>query len=48
MLRGNTDRYVLTGEQPDPHSTAADAARRVDLVERYGLMAAGIGSRAAS
>jgi predicted phosphodiesterase len=43
MLRGNTDRYVLTGEQPDPHATAADAARRVDLVERYGLMAAGIG-----
>ena len=43
MLRGNTDRYVLTGEQPAPHATAADAARRVDLVERYGLMAAGIG-----
>jgi predicted phosphodiesterase len=43
MLRGNTDRYVLTGEQPDPHATAADAAGSVDLVERYGLMAAGIG-----
>jgi predicted phosphodiesterase len=43
MLRGNTDRYVLTGEQPAPHATAADAARRIDLVERYGLMAAGIG-----
>jgi predicted phosphodiesterase len=43
MLRGNTDRYVLTGEQPAPHATAADAARKVDLVERYGLMAAGIG-----
>ena len=43
MLRGNTDRYVLTGEQPAPHATAADAARSVDLVERYGLMAAGIG-----
>jgi len=43
MLRGNTDRYVLTGEQPPPHATAADAAGRVDLVERYGLMAAGIG-----
>ena len=28
---------------PPPHATAADAARRVDLVERYGLMAAGIG-----
>jgi putative phosphoesterase len=43
MLRGNTDRYVLTGEQPAPHATAADAAARPDLVERYGLMAAGIG-----
>jgi len=43
MLRGNTDRYVLTGEQPAPHATATDAARSVDLVERYGLVAAGIG-----
>ena len=43
MLRGNTDRYVLTGEQPAPHATAADAAASVDLVERYGLVAAGIG-----
>jgi len=43
MLRGNTDRYVLTGEQPAPHATAADAAARIDLVERYGKMAAGIG-----
>jgi predicted phosphodiesterase len=43
MLRGNTDRYVLTGEQPAPHATAADAVGSVDLVERYGLMAAGIG-----
>jgi putative phosphoesterase len=43
MLRGNTDRYVLTGEQPAPHATAADAATSVDLVERYGAMAAGIG-----
>ena len=43
MLRGNTDRYVLTGEQPAPHATAADAAGRVDLVERYAAMAAGIG-----
>lgn len=42
MLRGNTDRYVLTGEQPDPHATAADAARSVDLVERFANMAAGI------
>jgi len=43
MLRGNTDRYVLTGQQPAPHATAADAAVSVDLVERYGLVAAGIG-----
>jgi len=43
MLRGNTDRYVLTGEQPAPHATAADAAGSTDLVERYGKMAAGIG-----
>ena len=43
MLRGNTDRYVLTGEQPAPHGTAADAAGSAELVERYGLMAAGIG-----
>jgi predicted phosphodiesterase len=43
MLRGNTDRYVLTGEQPAPHATIADAARSIDLVERYAAMAAGIG-----
>src|SRR6185312_9517107 len=43
MLRGNTDRYVLTGEQPVPHATAADAAASADLAERYGAMAAGIG-----
>jgi putative phosphoesterase len=42
MLRGNTDRYVLTGEQPSPHATIADAAKSVDLVERYAAMAAGI------
>jgi predicted phosphodiesterase len=42
MLRGNTDRYILTGEQPSPHATAADAAASVHLVERYAAMAAGI------
>jgi putative phosphoesterase len=42
MLRGNTDRYVLTDEQPSPHATAADAAGVIDLVERYAAMAAGI------
>jgi predicted phosphodiesterase len=31
LLRGNTDRYVLAGEQPAPHATAADAAGRIDL-----------------
>jgi putative phosphoesterase len=41
MLRGNTDRYVLTGEQPAPHATAAEAVGSVDLVERYAAMAAG-------
>jgi predicted phosphodiesterase len=43
MLRGNTDRYVLTGEQPAPHATVADAAKSVDLVERYAAMAGHIG-----
>ena len=43
MLRGNTDRYVLTSEQPAPHATAADAAASFDLVQRYAAMAAGIG-----
>lgn len=43
MLRGNTDRYVLTGEQPAPHATAADAVGSLDLVQRYAAMAAGIG-----
>lgn len=43
MLSGNTDRYVLTGEQPAPHATAADAAASLDLVQRYAAMAAGIG-----
>ena len=31
------------GEQPAPHSTLAEAAARIDLVERYAAMAAGIG-----
>src|SRR5580700_3177256 len=43
MLRGNTDRYVLTGEQPAPHATVADAAASIDVVQRYAAMAAGIG-----
>ena len=43
FVAGNTDRYVVTGAQPAPHATAADAAGDVELVERYGKMAAGIG-----
>src|ERR1700678_3187463 len=43
MLRGNTDRYVLAGDQPAPHATVADAAGSIDLVDRYAAMAAGIG-----
>jgi putative phosphoesterase len=42
MLSGNTDRYVLTGEQPAPHATAADTVGSIDLVERYAAMAGGI------
>lgn len=40
---GNGDRYVVTGEQPPPHATPADAVGDVDLVERYGAMAGAIG-----
>jgi predicted phosphodiesterase len=43
MLRGNTDRYTLTGEQPAPHATVADAAGNAGLVERYAAMASHIG-----
>jgi len=42
-VRGNTDRYVLTGEQPVPHSNAGDAARDPRLVERMVAMAGAIG-----
>ena len=41
FVGGNTDRYVLTDEQPHPHATAEAAMVDVDLVRRYGLMAAG-------
>jgi predicted phosphodiesterase len=43
MLRGNTDRYVLTGEQPHPHATVDDAVGSADLVYRYAAVAGGIG-----
>jgi predicted phosphodiesterase len=41
LVAGNTDRYVLTDDQPSPHATAVAAAADVDLVWRYGRMAAG-------
>lgn len=41
FVRGNTDRYVVTDEQPLPHPTPRDAMGDEDLVRRYGLMAAG-------
>lgn len=41
LVSGNTDRYVLTDDQPHPHATADDAMVDADLVRRYGLMAAG-------
>lgn len=41
FVQGNTDRYVLTDDQPRPHTTPEQAVGDVDLVRRYGLMAAG-------
>ena len=41
FVGGNTDRYVLTDEQPHPHATPEAAMVAEDLVRRYGLMAAG-------
>jgi predicted phosphodiesterase len=41
LVAGNTDRYVLTDDQPHPHATAEAAAANVELVWRYGRMAAG-------
>ena len=43
FVSGNTDRYVVTGEQPHPHPTPADAVGDLDLVERYSAMAGAIG-----
>ena len=42
-ISGNTDRYTLTGMQPHPHATPADAVGVLDLVERYSSRAAAIG-----
>lgn len=41
FVAGNTDRYVLTDDQPRPHRSPEEAVGNVDLVRRYGLMAAG-------
>ena len=41
FVLGNTDRYVLTDEQPHPHSTPRAAMADENLVRRFGLMAAG-------
>ena len=41
FVSGNTDRYVLTDEQPRPHATPQAAMADEELVRRYGLMAAG-------
>lgn len=41
FVTGNTDRYVLTDDQPHPHATPEAASTDVELVRRYGLMAAG-------
>lgn len=43
LISGNTDRYVLTGAQPWPHETPADAVGDLDLVERLASMAGAIG-----
>lgn len=43
FVGGNTDRYVLTDDQPHPHATPEAASASVDLVRRYGLVAAGAG-----
>jgi predicted phosphodiesterase len=42
-VKGNTDRYVVTGEQPHPHRTPADAVGDLELVERLVGMAGAIG-----
>jgi predicted phosphodiesterase len=42
-VSGNTDRYVVTGNQPRPHETPAHAVGDLDLVERYSAMAGAIG-----
>lgn len=42
-VSGNTDRYVVTGEQPHPHATPVEAAGDVELVDRYAQMAGAIG-----
>jgi len=42
-VSGNTDRYVVTGDQPHPHPTIADSLGDADLFARYAAMAGTIG-----
>jgi predicted phosphodiesterase len=43
FVMGNTDRYVVTGEQPEPHRTVRQAAGDPALVARFAGMASAIG-----
>jgi predicted phosphodiesterase len=42
-VSGNTDRYVVTGGQPEPHRTVHDVAGDAALVARFAGMASAIG-----
>ena len=42
-LSGNTDRYVVTAQQPAPHRDAATSAGNPELVARYATVAGAIG-----
>lgn len=42
-VSGNTDRYVITGEQPHPHETPVQAVGDLDLVERFAAVAGAVG-----
>jgi predicted phosphodiesterase len=42
FVGGNTDRYVVTGEQPSVHPDAASVVGDIDLIQRFSWTAAGI------
>jgi predicted phosphodiesterase len=42
FVGGNTDRYVVTGDQPSVHPDAASVVGDVDLIQRFAWTAAGI------